>query len=97
MKRDVNEKEILESVERGEWRSVTGAKRNRSRYARYAAATLMAMRESTANDRKRYAKARARGLTGKRRRTASRQQRRQSSTPRMLDFFRWLSRLRWRS
>ena len=40
MKRDANEKEILESFERGEWRSVKGAKRDRSRYARYATATF---------------------------------------------------------
>lgn len=40
MKLDANEKEIVESVERGDWRSVTGAKRERSRYARYARATF---------------------------------------------------------
>ena len=40
MKRDANEKKILESFERGEWRSVKGAKRDRSRYARYATATF---------------------------------------------------------
>ena len=40
MNNDANEKEILESVERGEWRSVKGAKRDRSRYARYATATF---------------------------------------------------------
>jgi predicted DNA binding CopG/RHH family protein len=40
MKLDANEKEIVESVERGEWRSVKGAKRERSRYARYARATF---------------------------------------------------------
>ena len=40
MKLDANEKEVLESVERGEWRSVKGAKRERSRYARYARATF---------------------------------------------------------
>lgn len=40
MKLDENEKEILESVERGEWRSVNGVKRQRSRYARYAKATF---------------------------------------------------------
>lgn len=40
MKLDANEKEIVESVERGEWRSVKGAKRERSRYARYALATF---------------------------------------------------------
>jgi predicted DNA binding CopG/RHH family protein len=40
MKLDANEKEILESVERGDWRSVRGVKRERSRYARYASATF---------------------------------------------------------
>ena len=40
MKLEANEKEIVESVERGEWRSVKGAKRERSRYARYARATF---------------------------------------------------------
>ena len=39
MKLDANEKEIVESVERGEWRSVK-AKRERNRYARYARATF---------------------------------------------------------
>ena len=40
MKLEPKEKEIVESVERGEWRSVKGAKRERSRYARYARATF---------------------------------------------------------
>jgi predicted DNA binding CopG/RHH family protein len=40
MKLDANEKDILESVERGEWRSATGAKRSGTRYARYARATF---------------------------------------------------------
>lgn len=40
MKLDANEKEILESVERGEWRSAGGTKRHRSRYAGYAKATF---------------------------------------------------------
>ena len=40
MKLDANEKEILDSVERGEWPSVRGAKRERNRYARYARATF---------------------------------------------------------
>lgn len=40
MKLDPTEKEILESFERGEWRSVEGGKRERSRYARYARATF---------------------------------------------------------
>jgi len=40
MKLDPDEKETLESFERGEWRSVKKAKRERSRYARYARATF---------------------------------------------------------
>ena len=40
MKLDAEEKGILESVERGEWRSVKGAKRERNRYARNARATF---------------------------------------------------------
>jgi predicted DNA binding CopG/RHH family protein len=40
MKLDPDEKETLESFERGEWRSVKTAKRERSRYARYARATF---------------------------------------------------------
>lgn len=40
MKLDAQEKEILESVERGEWRPAKGGKRERSRYATYAKATF---------------------------------------------------------
>lgn len=40
MKLDEDEKEILDSVERDEWRSVKGAKRERNRYVRYARATF---------------------------------------------------------
>jgi predicted DNA binding CopG/RHH family protein len=40
MKLDADEKELLESVERGEWRSARGAKRQRGRYSRYARATF---------------------------------------------------------
>ena len=40
MKLDPKEKEIFDSVERGEWRSVRGLKDERKRYARYAAATF---------------------------------------------------------
>jgi predicted DNA binding CopG/RHH family protein len=39
MKLDAEEKELLESVERGEWKSA-GGKRERTRYARYAKATF---------------------------------------------------------
>jgi predicted DNA binding CopG/RHH family protein len=39
MKLDAEEKELLESVERGEWKS-SGGKRERTRYARYAKATF---------------------------------------------------------
>ena len=40
MKHDANEKEILESVDRGEWRSARGVKREQTRYSRYARATF---------------------------------------------------------
>lgn len=40
MKFDQEEKEILESVERGEWQSAKAAKRVRSRYTSYAQATF---------------------------------------------------------
>ena len=40
MKLDADEKELLESVERGEWKSVGGGKRERTRYSRYAKATF---------------------------------------------------------
>ena len=40
MKIDADEKELLESVERGEWKSAGGGKRERARYARYAKATF---------------------------------------------------------
>ena len=39
MKIDVDEKELLESVERGEWKSA-GGKRERARFSRYAKATF---------------------------------------------------------
>jgi predicted DNA binding CopG/RHH family protein len=40
MKLDPKEKKIVESVERGEWRSIPGLKREQKRYSRYAAATF---------------------------------------------------------
>ena len=40
MKLDADEKDLLESVERGEWKSAAGGKRERTRYARYAKATF---------------------------------------------------------
>ena len=40
MKLDPKEKEIVESVERGEWRSIQGLKAERKRYGRSAAATI---------------------------------------------------------
>ncbi|MCC7241126.1 MAG: antitoxin [Acidobacteria bacterium] len=40
MKLDADEKELLESVERGEWRPTSEAKRERTRYARSAKATF---------------------------------------------------------
>jgi predicted DNA binding CopG/RHH family protein len=39
MKLDTDEKELLESVERGEWKS-TGGRGERARYSRYAKATF---------------------------------------------------------
>ncbi|PYR95509.1 MAG: antitoxin [Acidobacteria bacterium] len=38
MKIDADEKELLESVERAEWKSASGGKRERTRNARYAEA-----------------------------------------------------------
>jgi len=38
MKIDTDEKELLESVERGEWKSASGGKRERARFSRYAKA-----------------------------------------------------------
>ena len=40
MKLDREEKDILDSFERGEWRQVKGAKREKNRYIRYARATF---------------------------------------------------------
>jgi predicted DNA binding CopG/RHH family protein len=40
MKIDADEKRLLESVERGEWKSAGGGKRERTRYTRYAKATF---------------------------------------------------------
>jgi predicted DNA binding CopG/RHH family protein len=40
MKIDAEEKELLESVERGEWKSAGGGKRERARLSRYAKATF---------------------------------------------------------
>ena len=40
MKLDPQEKAIVDSVERGQWRSVRGLPEERKRYARYAAATF---------------------------------------------------------
>lgn len=40
MKLDAGEKDILASVEGGEWRSVRGAKREQNRYSRYARAAF---------------------------------------------------------
>ena len=40
MKIDADEKELLKSVERGEWKSVGGGKRERTRYSSYAKATF---------------------------------------------------------
>ena len=40
MKIDADEKALLESVARREWQSARGAKRERTRYSRYAKATF---------------------------------------------------------
>jgi len=40
VKLDAKEKELLDSVDRGEWRSIRGLKSERKRYGRYAAATF---------------------------------------------------------
>lgn len=40
MKLDTDEKELLDSVERGEWRPARALKRARSQYSRYAKATF---------------------------------------------------------
>jgi predicted DNA binding CopG/RHH family protein len=40
MKLDANEKEILDSVDRGEWRSARTSKGAKNRYSRYAKATF---------------------------------------------------------
>jgi hypothetical protein len=39
-KLDTDEKELVESVERGEWKSAAAGKRERARYARSAKATF---------------------------------------------------------
>ncbi len=41
MKLDAEEKDLLASYERGEWRPAKGTKRSLSRYARYAKATFL--------------------------------------------------------
>jgi hypothetical protein len=38
MKMDADEKELLESVDRGDWKSAKGGKRELARYSRYAKA-----------------------------------------------------------
>ena len=40
MKMDADEKELLESAERGEWKPAGGGKRERARFSRYAKATF---------------------------------------------------------
>ena len=40
MKLEADEKELLESFERGEWKSAAGGKRERARFSRYAKATF---------------------------------------------------------
>ena len=40
VKLDADERELLQSVERAEWKSTGGGKRERARYSRYARATF---------------------------------------------------------
>jgi hypothetical protein len=40
MKLDADEKVLLDSIERGEWKSAGGGKRERTRYSRYAKTTF---------------------------------------------------------
>jgi predicted DNA binding CopG/RHH family protein len=40
MKMDADDKELLDAVERGGWKSTKGGKRERTRYSRYAKATF---------------------------------------------------------
>ena len=40
MKMDADEKNVLESVERGKWKPAKGGKRERARYSRYAKRTF---------------------------------------------------------
>jgi predicted DNA binding CopG/RHH family protein len=40
MKLDANEKALVDSVKRGEWKSTRGGRRGRTRYGRYAKATI---------------------------------------------------------
>jgi hypothetical protein len=44
MKMDADERELRDSVERGEWKSAKGGKRERARYSRYANATFRKVR-----------------------------------------------------
>ncbi len=46
MKSDADEKKLLESVERGEWKSA-GGKRERTRFSGYAKATFKKAQEPT--------------------------------------------------
>ena len=48
MKLDADEKELLESVERGEWKSAKGGKRERARYSRFAKALTHAPQVASA-------------------------------------------------
>jgi predicted DNA binding CopG/RHH family protein len=47
VKLEPDEKALVESVERGEWRSAGGAKRERRRFVRYAKATFRKDRRLT--------------------------------------------------
>lgn len=53
MKLGAQDRKLLESVTRGEWKSVAGGKRERARFSQYAKATFRKDRRLNASDRPR--------------------------------------------
>ena len=51
MKLAAPDQKLLESFERGEWKSAKGARRERARYSRYAKATFRKDRRSNTSGR----------------------------------------------
>ena len=51
VKLGARERELLESVTRGEWKSVAGGKRDRARFSQYATATFRKDRRLNASGR----------------------------------------------